>query len=307
MLLRIRDLSVAFDTPEGPFQAIDGIDLDIREKETLAIVGESGCGKSVLAYAVMRLLDDVATVTGLVRFMGQDIYSLRQDELRQIRGKRISLIPQSPSIAFNPVLRIGHQLVDMIKKTGIAKNSGARRRALDFLEIVGFADSDAIFHAYPHRLSGGMCEAALISMAVSVGPKLIIADEPTKGLDVFSREKILSVLHEMTGNASMVMITHDLMAAAMCDRIAVMYAGEIVEEGNAWEVLASPRHFYTRGLLDAHPARGMKPIRGFDAQWTAKASGCRFRTRCDAADDACERHPVFKVLPGGWKVRCHHA
>lgn len=307
MLLSIRDLSVTFDTLQGPFKAIEGIDLDVDEKDTLAIVGESGCGKSVLGHATMRLLDDVATVKGSVKFRGREVYSMKKDELLRLRGKDISLIPQSPSISFNPVIKIGDQIKELIEKDGIAKGTAARQRALDYLAKAGFLDPVSIYESYPHRLSGGMCERALIAMALSVEPELIIADEPTKGLDSISRKNILVMLHKMAEGASMIMITHDLKAAATCKRMAVMYSGEIVEEGMTASVLEFPRHPYTKGLLEAQPSRGMRPIKGMHSLLSRMDGGCRFRNRCDAADNVCKTHPLLRELDGNGRVRCHHA
>ena len=307
MLLSIRGLSVTFDTLQGPFRAIEGIDLDVDAGETLAIVGESGCGKSVLGHATMRLLDDIAAVKGRVTFKGRDVYSMKKDELRSLRGKAISLVPQSPSTSFNPVLKIGGQIKEVIEKDGIAKGPAARQRAIDFLGRAGFSDPAAIYESYPHRLSGGMCERALIAMAVSVEPELIIADEPTKGLDALSRKNILTMLLMMAAGSSMIMITHDLKAAAACKRLAVMYSGEIIEEGPAASLLASPKHYYTKGLLGAQPSMGMKPIPGRHSLLSHRGTGCRFRGRCGAADAACATHPPLRVLDGQGKVRCHHA
>ena len=203
------------------------------EGDTVAIMGESGCGKSVLGHASMRLLDDVATVTGSVEFRGRDLYRLDQAALAGIRGRKISLIPQSPSTSFNPVIEIGHQMRELIERSGAARGQAAMARALEYLEIAGFTDPQAIYHSYPHRLSGGMCERALIAMAVSVEPELIIADEPTKGLDAPAKKAVLDLLHRLSGSAAMIMITHDFKAALTCERMAVMYAGEIVEEGES--------------------------------------------------------------------------
>lgn len=307
MLLRIRDLSVTFDTLRGPFKAIEDIDLDLDEGETLAIVGESGCGKSVLGHATMRLFDDIATVKGSVLFKGQDVYSMDKSSLMALRGKAISLVPQSPSTSFNPVLKIGDQIKELIEKNGTESGSATKQRALDFLAKAGFSDPVSIYNSYPHRLSGGMCERALIAMAVSVEPQLIIADEPTKGLDALSRKGLLALLHKMAQGASMIMITHDFKAAATCKRMAVMYSGEIVEEGQTSSLLNFPKHYYTRGLLEAQPSRAMQPIKGRHTLLSHRDAGCRFRERCDAADMICKTHPRLHKLDGTGKVRCHHA
>jgi peptide/nickel transport system ATP-binding protein len=307
MLLSIRGLSVTFDTLQGPFKAIEGIDLDLAERDTLAIVGESGCGKSILGHATMRLLDDVATVKGSVKFKDREVYSMGNDDLLNMRGKAISLIPQSPSASFNPVIKIGDQIKELIEKDGIARGAAARQRAIEFLGRAGFSDPAAIYGSYPHRLSGGMCERALIAMALSAEPELIIADEPTKGLDALSRKNILDMLRKMAEGASMIMITHDLKAAATCKRVAVMYSGEIIEEGAASSILESPKHFYTKGLLEAQPSMGMKPIMGRHSLLSHNGGACRFYERCDAADVSCKTHPLLRDLEGLRKLRCHHA
>jgi len=307
MLLRIRNLSVTFTTPNGSFQALNDIDLDVNEQETLAIVGESGCGKSVLSYAALGLLHDMAEVSGSVQILGKEIRLLTNGELQDVRGGTIALVPQNPSLSFDPVVKVGEQIREFIEKTGIEKGGDARRRALEFLALAGFSDPAGVYRAYSHRLSGGMCEMALIAMAAAVEPKLLIADEPTKGLDMLVRRQILSLLHSMATGASLIMITHDIGAAATCKRIAVMYAGEIVEQGPAVEVLESPLHYYTRGLLNAHPGKGMKPIRAGSPFPPGADHGCRFRSRCEVADAHCESAPPWRDFGGRRKVRCHHA
>ncbi|MDD4523363.1 MAG: ABC transporter ATP-binding protein [Methanosarcina sp.] len=306
-LLKIRGLSVTFDTLQGPFKAIEGIDLDVEELDTLAIVGESGCGKSVLGHATMRLLDDIAIVRGSVIYRGREVYAMSRKELLEMRGKAISLVPQSPSASFNPVIRIGKQITELIEKAGVEHGMEAEQRALTYLEYVGFSDPHAIFDSYPHRMSGGMCERALIAMSTSTEPDLIIADEPTKGLDALSRKNILDMLHRMTAGSSLIMITHDLKAAAMCKRVAVMYSGEIVEIGPTQVVLEHPAHHYTRGLIDAQPSKGMRPIPGRHTICSHKSEGCRFRGRCDRVRSECGRHPLLREIEEGHMVRCHYA
>lgn len=306
-LLSVKDLSVIFDTHQGPFKAIDNINLEVNEKDTLAIVGESGCGKSVLGHATMRLLDDIATVKGSVRYRDRDVYEMCQEDLQRLRGKAISLIPQSPSTSFNPVIRIGKQITEMIEKSGVAKRRDADQRALEYLGKVGFEDPRSIYDSYPHRLSGGMCERALIAMATSTEPDILIADEPTKGLDALSRKSILSMLFKMSEGSTLIMITHDLKAAAACKRIVVMYSGEIVETGLTGIVLDHPKHFYTRGLVDAQPSRGMIPIKGRHTIASHRSTGCRFRDRCDHAGEECVCHPALKEIDDYRSVRCHYA
>jgi peptide/nickel transport system ATP-binding protein len=306
-LLSIRGLSVTFDTLQGPFKAIEGIDLDVEEHDTLAIVGESGCGKSVLGHATMRLLDDIATVKGSVTYRDRQVYAMSRDELLKMRGKGISLVPQSPSTSFNPVIKIGRQITELIEKTGLARGRAAEVRALEYLGKAGFPEPRAIFDSYPHRMSGGMCERALIAMATATEPDLLIADEPTKGLDALSRKNLLDMLHRMAGGSTLVMITHDFKAAATCKRIAVMYSGEIVEAGPTAIVLGHPAHHYTRGLLDAQPSRGMKPIPGRHTIGSHKSEGCRFRARCHRATEKCGIHPQLREIEDYRLVRCHDA
>lgn len=306
-LLKVRNLSVSFNTQKGAIQAIDGIDLDLYEKETLAVVGESGCGKSVLGHAIMRLLDDIAVVRGSVLFRESEVYDMDTSGLLNLRGNLISLVPQSPSSSFNPVIKIGKQIEELIEKAGKESGGGSRKRALEYLSLAGFSDPEPIYESYPHRLSGGMCERALIAMALSVEPVLVIADEPTKGLDSLSRKNILDMLHRIAGDASMIMITHDLKAAMTCERLAVMYSGEIVEEGPTDMVLSQPKHVYTMGLIDAQPSRGMKPIKGRHDLLSHRSSGCRFSERCELASPSCIDHPQLREVGSCWKVRCCHA
>lgn len=304
-LLRIRDLSVTFRSAHGPVRALGTVDLDVDDGDTVAIMGESGCGKSVLGHAAMRLLDDVAAVTGSVEFRGSDLYRMDRATLAGVRGRRISLVPQSPSSSFDPVLKIGYQMRELIEKSGISRGPAARDRALEYLGLAGFADPQAIYRSYPHRLSGGMCERALIAMAVSVEPELIIADEPTKGLDIPAKKAVLDLLHRLSGSAALIMITHDFKAALTCERMAVMYDGEIVEEGRSSEIVRAPAHPYLQGLLAAQPSRGMKPIPGGRAVAGSPAqAGCRFKERCVAGDGSCTGHPGLLPLNSAHKVRC---
>jgi peptide/nickel transport system ATP-binding protein len=305
-LLAINGLSVTFDSTRGPVRALSSVDLDVDDGETVAIMGESGCGKSVLGHASMRLLDDIATVTGSVKFRDMDIYHMDKATLEGLRGRKISLIPQNPSSAFNPVIRIGHQIKELIEKSGTAKGEEARGRTLEYLALAGFSDPQSIYNSYPHRLSGGMCERALIAMAVSVEPDLIIADEPTKGLDVPAKKAVLDLLHKISGGAALIMITHDFKAAMTCERMIIMYSGEIVEAGKSSDLVGEPGHRYLRGLLDAQPSRGMKPVMGRNTAVSGVFTGCSFKDRCEAADAICQAHPDLRPISGIHFVRCHH-
>lgn len=303
-LLEVRGLSVSFPIRQGPFMAISGIDLDLGENGSMAIMGESGCGKSVLGHAILRLLDDVAEVSGHITFDGLDLCSLDKEDLWNVLGRSIGLVPQSPSTAFNPVLRVGHQMVELIQKCQVARGPEARNLAISALARVGFPDPEQVFSTYPHRLSGGMCERALIAMATSVNPRLMIADEPTKGLDNSSKDTVIELLCRREG--SLLMITHDFLAAKNCHEVAVMYAGEIVEQGRTEDVLMSPKHPYTQGLMGALPRNGMRPIPGASFSQDRTVKGCRFRSRCQWADGECAGHPLLSRT-NGWRVRCFHA
>jgi peptide/nickel transport system ATP-binding protein len=305
-ILSIQGLSVNFRASPEKTNVLENINLDLFGGERVCLMGESGCGKSVLGLACMRLLDDIAFVSGKVWFRGQDLYSLSNSQLYEIRGKRICLIPQNPSAAFNPVIKIGKQIDELVQHASIAEGKKAKSVTLDSLSKVGFKEPSAIYNTYPHRLSGGMCERALIAMAISAEPDLIIADEPTKGLDAPSKKEIMKHLLEATKNSAMIMITHDFKAAVACERIAIMYSGEIVEEGPTMQVLKSPKHPYSQGLIAAQPSHGMKPIPGKHTLTSHNFRGCKFRDRCSGARDLCDQHPDLKTL-GNVKVRCPFA
>ncbi len=296
---------MTFQADAGPVRALDGVDLDVMYGDRLAIIGESGCGKSVLGHASMRLLDDIATVTGQVNFRGRDLYRMDPSMLISLRGREISLIPQNPSSSFNPVIKIGAQIQELIEKSGVAHGASARKRVLDCLARAGFSDPRPIFDSYPHRLSGGMCQRALIAMAISAEPELIIADEPTKGLDGPTKKSVLALLMEVSEDAALIMITHDLKATSVCEKMVVMYSGEIVEEGATSDLLGAPGHPYLRCLLDAQPSRGMKPIGGENRMMLTDVIGCRFKGRCEAAAMICSEHPDLRYICHTHKVRCH--
>ncbi|MFP4170946.1 MAG: ABC transporter ATP-binding protein [Methanomassiliicoccales archaeon] len=303
-MLEIEELSVTFRSHTGAVPVLDRVSLAMERGESLALMGETGCGKSVLCHAVMRLLEGVAEVSGQVRFQGRDVYSLPWKEVRKMRGKGISLVPQSPSAAFNPVMRVGDQIREYVEKRG-SDHQQTREISLAALRSVGL-DAEAVYRSYPHMLSGGMAERALIAMAISVDPELVIADEPTKGLDLPSRRGILELLGEVSKERSTMIITHDFQAARSCQRTAVMYSGQIVEEGPTEEVIVEPKHPYTAGLLRAQPSNGMEPIPGRHREADRELAGCRFRSRCPHRGEECSR-PVPVIEYGERRVRCFHA
>jgi len=303
--LRISGLKVVFHTQEADVLALDTVDMSVNKGESVAVIGESGCGKSVLAHAIMRLLDDIANVEGNVEFDGKQIYCLHEDELRNIRGAGIGLIPQNPQGAFNPVSKIGEHFFEVLSvKKGMNKKQSLDA-AEEILGRMGFDKPSEILNTYAHRLSGGMCERVLIGLARSTDPKLLIADEPTKGLDTLSKKRMLEYLHKIRGDSTLIMITHDFPSARTCQRTCVMYAGEIVEDAPTDVLMKHPMHPYSKGLMMSEPENGMIPIPGrYSVQ--SRSSGCRFKDRCSMADPRCDIHPELRDVSGS-KVRCHLA
>jgi oligopeptide/dipeptide ABC transporter ATP-binding protein len=296
-LLEIRDLRTVFDTAEGEAAAVDGVTLSIDEGETLGVVGESGCGKSVTALSVMRLIQTPPgrIAAGEIYFQGRNLLALREDEMRAIRGNDIAMIFQEPMTSLNPVFTIGSQIVEaVVLHRGLSK-AQARAEAVRLLELVEIPEAAARADDYPHQLSGGMRQRVMIAMALSCDPRLLIADEPTTALDVTIQAQILDLLDSLQHRLGMAMmlITHDLgVVAEQAERVAVMYAGRVVEEGSAEAVLECPMHPYTRGLLASQPgltlAGGrLATIPGVVPRLTELPRGCRFRDRCELAIGEC--------------------
>ena len=312
-LLRISDLKVAFKG--GAIQAVDGVDLSIAAGETLAVVGESGSGKSVTALSVLRLFgrDDGAVAAGRIDWRGEDLLAMPEAELRRRRGKDIAIIFQDPGASLNPVFTVGAQIAEVLHRhNGTAKRE-AMGQALDLLRDVGIADPERRIASYPHQLSGGMRQRVMIAIALACSPGLLIADEPTTALDVTIQAQILHLLKDLQARTGMALlfITHDLeLVADIADRIAVMYAGQVVESGPAAEVLARPLHPYTRALLDCRPHRGadgtvhFAPIPGAPPRGVFVRS-CRFAPRCTLAEPACTQAPIaFEEAAPGRETRC---
>ncbi len=298
-VLKVLNLTVHFRTPEGVVRAVDGVDFSVRRGECLCIIGESGSGKSVLALSILRLLPKNAVLRGQILFEGIDLLSLGEDEMRRIRGEDIALIPQGRD-SLNPVLTVGYQCAEPMIERGVDKGKamGIISRIFEFLGI-----SKRRICEYPHQMSGGMRQRALVAMGISTDPKLIIADEPTKGLDYEKRGQIVELFKKISDKTRLV-ITHDLrFAEKVCDRIAVMYCGKIVEICERDEFFDEPLHPYSKGLINALPSRGLKPIRGFQPSMINPPSGCRFRERCDYSSEVCKKEPpMFEV--DGRAVRC---
>jgi oligopeptide/dipeptide ABC transporter ATP-binding protein len=307
-LLEIRGLRVVFaGRGGGEVAAVDGVDLDVRRGETLALVGESGCGKSLTALAVMRLTPPAARVEGRIVFMdegdrgnrGRDLLACSEREMRRVRGARISMIFQEPMSSLNPVFSVGEQVAEVYRVHAGDSRREARRKAVEALRRVGIADADRRALDPPHQMSGGMCQRVMIAMALAAGPALILADEPTTALDVTIQAQILALLRDLSREtgASVLLITHDMgVVAEVADRVAVMYAGQIVEEAPVREAFADPRHPYTQGLMRAVPVLGRRRARLAQIAGVVPAPGdlppgCRFEPRCPLAGPAC-RAPV---------------
>ena len=315
-LLSVRDLSVTFGIKnESPFTAVDGLSFDVRPGQTVGLVGESGCGKSVTSLAVMGLLPPRGNrVSGTVTYDGVDLLSLSPKEMAARRGKDISMIFQDPLSSLNPVVSIGRQVSEVLERHKGMSRKEATPHARDMLAKVGIPDPDRRLKEYPHQLSGGMRQRALIAMALACEPRLLIADEPTTALDVTIQAQILALLRELvedTGTA-LIMITHDLgVVAGLCDEINVLYGGRLVERAERHDLFAEPRHPYTGGLLASVPSldgeRGARltPVPGSVSDNLPWTSACAFAPRCANAVEHCrERTPDLAVAPGGRALRC---
>ncbi|MBN1109237.1 MAG: ABC transporter ATP-binding protein [Methanomassiliicoccales archaeon] len=303
-LLEVEGLSVSFPSSDGLVRANDGVSFTIAPGETFGIVGETGCGKTVLGRALLRLLPDSAMYTGRAAFRGKDILSMKEDELKELRGRGIAMVMQNPTLSLNPLMRVVDQVAEAYVLQGmdwkVARGEAGRK-----LYHVGIP-RDRV-RDYPHQFSGGMKQRVMIAIALALNPGLLIADEPTKGLDGEARENILRLLgsirdHEGRGT---MLITHDLRAAAgLCDRLAVMYAGELVEIGSTLDVIGEPRHPYTRALLGSRPESGFEDLPGEGPPLTALPRGCRFCPRCAWRQEDCVTGRPEMVEAEDRQVRC---
>ena len=315
-LLSTTDLRVAFHTGAGVARAVDGVSFSIRPRETVGLVGESGCGKSVTALSILRLIQPPGRIESGSRidFEGRDLLTLPSAAMRAVRGNRIAMIFQEPMSALNPVFTVGDQIAEVARVHAGASRREAWKRAEEMLQLVGIPSPGQRAHEYPHQLSGGMRQRVMIAMALVMSPALLIADEPTTALDVTIQAQILELLaglQEKVG-MSMLMITHDLgVIAEVASRVIVMYAGEIVEESPVTALFEAPHHPYAEGLLHAMPKVGerrdrLAVIPGTVPPPTAWPVGCRFRDRCPYAWERCEREhpPLYQIGPGRIS-RCH--
>ncbi|MCX7690348.1 MAG: ABC transporter ATP-binding protein, partial [Thermoflexus sp.] len=321
ILLEVRDLRTYFFTEDGVVKAVDGVSFHVRRGEILGLVGESGCGKSVTSLSIMRLITPPGRILGgQVLFDGMDLLKLPEPEMVRLRGSRISMIFQQPVSCLNPVFKIGDQIAEVFQvHEGLSRIEGWKR-AIELLQMVGIPDPERRAHSYPHELSGGMAQRVMIAMALALGPELLIADEPTTALDVTIQAQILDLMRELQRHmhTAIILITHDMgIVAEMCDRVAVMYAGQIIEEADVRTIFRNPQHPYTRGLLGSIPVMGVvKPrldtIPGTVPNLINLPPGCRFAPRCQARlehrarlGNLCleENPPLFHTGPGH-QVRC---
>ena len=314
-LLSVEDLRVQFWTSRGTVYAVNGISFEIAAGETLGIVGESGCGKSVTSLALLGLLPRAGRVpTGTATFGGRDLLRLRDRELRRVRGRQISMIFQDPMTSLNPVLTIGRQIREALETHFDMKRKPATARAAELLDRVGIPSPEARLADYPHQFSGGMRQRAMIAMALACRPRLLIADEPTTALDVTIQAQILSILRELVADehTALILITHDLgVVAGMCERVNVMYAGMFVETGSAEQLFGAPRHPYTLGLLqsvprlDATRRARLQPIEGSPRNMLRPPTACPFQPRCRyEVDLSREQVPPLVEIEPGHQVAC---
>ena len=315
-LLSVEALQIHFKTPSGVLRAVDGLSFQVHANETVAIVGESGCGKSVTSLAIMGLVPSASgRVSGEIKLNGVDLLQLSERQMRAIRGNEISMIFQEPMTSLNPVMRVGWQIAENIMLHQTSTRQRAFRQAVDLIRSVGIPDAERRAHEYPHQLSGGMRQRIMIAMALACNPTLLIADEPTTALDVTIQAQILELMKELkaTNRMSIVIITHDLgVVAKLAERVIVMYAGRIVEEGSVSRVLSAPGHPYTLGLLAAIPrisvdgdAGALPEIRGSVPDLRRKLEGCAFAERCDRVIDRCRTTPpVLTELERDHFVAC---
>jgi peptide/nickel transport system ATP-binding protein len=320
-LLEINDLQTHFRTPDGVNRAVDGVSFQMGEGETLAVVGESGCGKSVTANSILRLIPEPpGKIAGSIRFRGVDLLKLSDKEMRRVRGNDISMIFQEPMTSLNPVLTVGRQLGETLRLHQRVSRREADARAVEMLRLVGIPEAKRRLGEYPHQLSGGMRQRVMIAIALSCRPKLLIADEPTTALDVTIQAQILDLMKDLKAKvgAAIILITHDLgIVAEVAERVMVMYAGRKVEEAPVEKLFRTPRHPYTQGLFGAVPKLGsslagnltkLAEIPGVVPSLKQRICGCVFATRCASATDLCRQSaPALELKAPGHLAACHFA
>src|SRR3569623_724831 len=309
-VLAVRELVTEFRTQAGVVRAVDGVSFEIPARGTLGLVGESGSGKSVTALSIMRLLGAGKIAHGSVMYAGKDLVRMPPDQMRAIRGNRIAMIFQEPMTSLNPVFTVGDQVAEAVVLHQKKSKREARQIAIDMFRVVGIPSPETRVDAYPHQLSGGMRQRVMIAMALACKPDLLIADEPTTALDVTIQAQILELLEKLQDELGMsvLLITHDLgVVAETCDEVAVMYAGRIVERASAATLFASPRHYYTAGLIRSLTRAGdrLVEIKGMVPALTELPVGCKFADRCPRVEDKCRAEEPALIQLGPSQVRCH--
>lgn len=316
VVLDIQNLQTHFLTKKGVVRAVDGVDLQVHRGETLGLVGESGCGKTVIGLSILGLVDHPGQIVGgKILFKGEDLVTKTPEEMRRLRGDRISMIFQDPTVTLNPVLRIGDQVEEIFRfHRGMGKKE-ARQKAIEVLKLAGIPQPEERIDRYPFEFSGGMQQRVIIAIAVALDPELLLADEPTTALDVTVQAQIIRVMRKLKQekDSAILLITHDMgVVAELCETVAVTYAGNIVEHGDIATILEQPKHPYTIGLIESipkleeHGKSRLKPIPGVLADPTDMPPGCKFNPRCASVMPVCRQdRPVFKDLEFGHKVACH--
>lgn len=304
-LLKIENLEVSFPTEGGIVRANNKIDLELKENEVLGLIGETGCGKTVLGMALMRLLPVNARINGRITYDGINLLEIPEDEMRRIRGREIAMMLQNPSTSLNPVLTVGEQIAEIYRYHDGMDKEKVGEKTRNMFELVGINPERT--NEYPHQFSGGMKQRIMIAIGLALNPRILIADEPTKGLDIYVKKQIVDLMKKLMKDKSILLITHDLdIAEKLCDRIAVMYAGEIMEIAFTDRIFNEPKHPYTRGLLNSLPTKGLKPIEGMSPSLISFPNGCRFHPRCEynnANSDCPRKHPDLVNIKKHW-VRC---
>ncbi len=313
-ILEVKNLTVSFDTPDGEVHAVSGVDFELAAGDALAIVGESGSGKTQTMMALMGLLAENGHTTGQALFKGKDLMKMDAMELNKHRGRDIAMIFQDPMTALNPYLTIEKQMTEVLMHHQGMHHKDATNQAIEMLRAVRIPDPELRIRQYPHQFSGGMRQRVLVAMGLLCEPDILIADEPTTALDVTVQAQIMDLMAELrhSSNTAIVLITHDLgVVAGLCDRVMVMYAGEVVEYGTVEQIFYQPKHPYTRGLLDSVPRldhvedQSLHAIPGNPPNLLSLPGGCSFRRRCSEAFDACLEKPVLRDTGDKQMVRCH--
>ncbi|MFS0728244.1 ABC transporter ATP-binding protein [Paenibacillus sp. 1P07SE] len=313
-VLEVRHLQTQFRTEHGIVRSVDDVSFRLDAGEILGIVGESGCGKSVTSFSIMGLIEAPGEIAGgEIWLEDQELTKLSKRQLRKLQGKEMAMIFQEPLTSLNPLLTVGLQISEVLTRHKRLSKREVKEQSVGMLRQVGIPRPEQVYHAYPHELSGGMRQRVMIAIAISCGSKLLIADEPTTALDVTIQAQILKLMKELRDNlnTSIMLITHDLgVVAEMADRVIVMYAGQVVEEGDVYEIYRSPKHPYTKGLMNSTPKieevrKKLESIPGTVPVLSNMPSGCRFHPRCPVARDICQTEaPQLKMLRPGVQVRC---